>query len=165
RSLYCGMQIEFLSRTLEHAKFVICVRDPLYQAQSILLGRKAIFGTYDAWFSLKPSQYSDLVKLSPFKQVAGQIYHILRTIGQGLKLLPASNYVIIDQEDLTRDPKGALDSILCLANLDELSEKEAPQGVFENRNKVKLDDGEWRNLKLAIEESFNDKSSSDILLS
>ncbi len=165
KSLYCGLQVEFLKRTLPKSRFVICTRNPLYQAQSILSGRKAFFGTYEGWFSLKPAEYSSLKEMDVFHQVAGQIYYILKSIGSGLKAVGEHEYQIIDQEDLIRDPRGVMSNIIKLggqdptkANLSNLPES------FENRNEQKLPDEEWEQLKEAIDDFFGDMSCRDVLL-
>lgn len=165
KSLYCGLQVAFLKKTLPKAKFVICTRDPLYQAQSILSGRKAFFGNFDGWFSLKPAEYNSLKKKDPFCQVAGQIYHILKSIGNGLKSMDPSDFMIVDQADLTKDPRGVIRDIVQMGgqvakeeNLSHISE------TFENRNKQKLPDDDWSQLTNAIQEFFETKSCRNIIL-
>ena len=164
KSLYCGLQIDFLKEVLPRARFVVCTRDPLYQAQSILGGRKAFFGSYDGWFSLKPPQYHELKERSPYVQVAGQVYHILKEIGKDIAQLPDSEYVLIDQLDLVENPKREVGKILNLAGVEsEKALEKIPDG-FQNRNEQWLDDEEWANLKAAISEVFEGRSSREVLL-
>ncbi|TXT55795.1 MAG: hypothetical protein BAJATHORv1_30178 [Candidatus Thorarchaeota archaeon] len=165
KSLYCGLQIPFLRRTLKKSKFVICTRDPLYQAQSILLGRKAFFGDYSGWFSLKPPEYYELVKKSPYEQVAGQVYYILKAIGNAIADLSATEYVIIDHSDLIGNPHAQIRSVLQLAGLSATEEimNRIPES-FENRNRQTITDTEWEKLKSAVESWFSGRDSIDILL-
>lgn len=165
KSLYCGLQVKFLKRTLKQSKFVICTRDPLYQAQSILSGRKAFFGDFDGWFSLKPPEYHALEEKSVFEQVTGQVYYILKSIGSGLKMMNVDDYLIIDQEDLTRDPIGSIKGVVELANANpsDVDWSIVPE-TFENRNVRKLDEESWSKLEQAMDEFFGERSCEDILL-
>ncbi|MFX1261502.1 MAG: hypothetical protein ACFFAZ_05410 [Promethearchaeota archaeon] len=97
-------------------------------------------------------------------QVAGQIDHIPRAIGEVLKSVFQDDYMIIDQEDVARCPRSALDLIFRPGNVDTLSEQEPCPNSFENRNVVKLDDIERTKPKQAIEEFFGDRTSADIIL-
>lgn len=164
KSLYCGLQIPFLKRALKNSKFVVCVREPLYQAQSILIGRKAFFGSEMGWFSLKPPQYHELKHEEPYIQVAGQIYYILTEIGKGLADMDQSEYLVLNQADLVDSPRREITRILKLAGLhletplDEIPER------FENRNEQHLGDDDWAELKNAVFQYFEGRSSIEVLL-
>ena len=80
KSLYTGLQVNLLKKVLPNSKFVVMNRDPLYQAQSIFLARKSFFNDINGWFSLKPKEYFELIKLNPYDQIAGQIFYILSHI-------------------------------------------------------------------------------------
>ena len=165
KSLYCGLQIPFLKKTLTNAKFVICTRNPLYQAQSILLGRKAFFGNYDGWFSLKPPEYFELVKKSPYEQVSGQIFYTLRSIGDAISKLDESDFFIIDHADLIRNPRLSIRKIIDLTDVtptDEVLSK-IPEN-FDNRNKQSIEDEEWLQLTNAVDKMFEGRNSRDVIL-
>lgn len=157
KSLHCGMQISFLKKALKTGKFVICLRNPLYQAQSILLGRKAFFGDYNGWFSLKPKEYPDLITKDPFEQVAAQVFYILKSIEKDIKNLSKDDYTFIHHDEFSNDPKSHLIKILKLAykNTDSFQIESNIPDNFENRNQKRLNDNEWHKLKKAVEKYFD----------
>ncbi len=160
RSLYCNLQISFLKKALNKAKFIVCLRNPLYQAQSILLGRKAFCGNTKEWFSLKPQEYFELKKRNDYEQVTGQIFYILKTIEDSLKNVRQSDYVIIQLEKLVENPQQQMNRIIELIDENEISrklEEEIPAG-FQNRNEQKLDDTEWELLKKYVKKSFGEEN-------
>lgn len=53
----CGFQASFLTELHPNSLFIHIRRDPYASAASILSCRKERFGTYDAWWSLKPSTW------------------------------------------------------------------------------------------------------------
>jgi hypothetical protein len=105
RSQFSGMVIPFIKKVFPTAKFVICNRKWLYQAQSILLARKKYFGSYDGWFSLKPPQYHQIKDGSAFQQVADQIYFIHKTIDEGLRDVHPDDYIKVNLEDIWLQPQ------------------------------------------------------------
>jgi hypothetical protein len=164
KSLYCSLQIPFLKKALPKSKFVICTRSPLYQAQSILGGRKAFFGTYNGWFSLKPPEYYKLIKLPPFEQVAGQILHILKGIGRGLSHIDQTDFIMVDQRDLAKNPLAAIEAITALAGIEASDNalSRIPES-FKDRNEQTLNDEEWTALKRAIDDYFGGQSSKEVI--
>ena len=165
KSLYCGLQIDFLKNALPKSKFVLCTRDPLFQAQSILKGRVAFFGTYDGWFSLKPQEYEQLSEMDAFHQVAGQIFFILNSIGKSLRKLDSNDFMIVDQQDLVEDTRAVITRLinLCGQVTDSNFIESIPQS-FENRNIQNLNDEEWIRLGDAIDHFFEGKPCKDVVL-
>ena len=108
KNLTCGLQIEFLATTLPTAVFVLCRRQPVYNAQSLLLARRERMGDDRLWFSLRPQEYPRLCRLPPCDQVAGQVHYTLREIERALRTLPAERHVAVAYEDLTADPRAAM---------------------------------------------------------
>jgi hypothetical protein len=158
RSLYCNLQVIFLKKALNNAKFIICLRNPLYQAQSILLGRKSIFGNTKQWFSLKPPEYFDLKSRNEYEQVTGQIFFILKAIEDGLKNVNQSDYIIIQLEKLVENTQQQMSRIIGLINENKVNEtigEKIPIG-FQNRNKQKIDDNEWELLKENVIKRFGE---------
>lgn len=164
RSLYCGMQIPFLKKALKQAKFVICTRNPLYQAQSILIGRKAFFGNFRGWFSLKPKEYSGLKMKNEYEQVAGQIYYILKAIVAGLKQVDRSDYAVLRLEDLVSNPTKEMAKILRLVDIESSKELEGLPDNFEVRNVQKINEKEWQLLEAAVKGFFGEEMKSNSLI-
>ncbi|MFX1507335.1 MAG: sulfotransferase, partial [Promethearchaeota archaeon] len=162
RSLYCNLQVTFLKKALNNAKFIICLRNPLYQAQSILLGRKSIFGNTKKWFSLKPPEYFDLKSRNEYEQVTGQIFFILKAIEESLKNVNQSDYVIIQLEKLVENTQQEMSRIIGLINENEFNKKigeKLPTG-FQNRNEKKIDDKEWELLKEYVQKFFGEQNDT-----
>ncbi|MFW9856151.1 MAG: sulfotransferase [Candidatus Thorarchaeota archaeon] len=160
RNLYCSLQIPFLSKTLNKARFVICLRNPLYQAQSILIGRKSVFGNTSGWFSLKPPEYFELIQRNDYEQIAGQIFYILKAIETSLEGISKSDYTIIQLERLVENPVKQLKKILNLIGEDQVTPniKEKIPGRFNNRNKQAVTNKEWEFLKNSVKKYFGQEN-------
>lgn len=160
RSLYCNLQINFLKKTLNKAKFIVCLRNPLYQAQSILLGRKAFFGNTKEWFSLKPPEYFELKKSNDYEQVTGQIFYILKAIEDNLNSVSQSDYLIIQLEKLLENPNKQINRIIELIDEEEIDIKvsEKIPVEFHNRNRQQIDDTKWEFLKKSVKEYFGEEN-------
>ena len=152
RSDYCGMQIPFLRKTFKKPRFIICARNMAYQAQSILRARKAMFGSYDEWFSLKPKEYNDLKELNPYQQVIGQIHYIMHQIYADLGAMDLNDFILVSLENLWRYPKEEIARIFRsllpdtpLPRLNHIPKE------LENKNKKLLPPEEWNKIISAKE--------------
>lgn len=111
KNLACSFHIAFLAQALPAAIFVHCRRDPVYAAQSILLGRLKYHGDKAIWFSVKPAEYRRLRELPYPEQIAGQIAATRRSIEQQLAELPAPRQLRLDYEAVCERPEEELDRI------------------------------------------------------
>ncbi len=105
KNLVCGLQAGYLADRVPSSLFAVCKRDPLYNMQSLLLAREEVMGDRKAWFSLRPKEYQSLITLSPYEQVAGQIYFTLKDIEEGLYPSAQARVLEISYEDLCEDPQ------------------------------------------------------------
>lgn len=96
--------IDLLAEWLPRAVFVYTRRDPFFNAQSLLEARERVFGTWAAWFSVKPPEYDWLRHEDPYTQVAGQVLFTNRAIEAALDRLPSNRCVRVDYEDFCRSP-------------------------------------------------------------
>lgn len=142
KNVICGFQAGILSRAHPASLFVWIKRDPEEVVRSILNCRMDRYGSYDAWWSLKPSTYSDLINInSPVLQVFGQVNDCAKEFEQEL-CRPGINLVSVNYSSLLDSPESVL---LDIANrISQLGfditplPKEPP--VFQRQSKIKLPD-------------------------
>jgi len=111
KGLIINWNIPFVSNALDKALFIHVVRHPLYNAQSLLESRKKYFGTLKHWYSFKPREYASLKDLSPYEQVAGQVYCTNSAIARGLEQIDESRKLILAYEEFCSNPRSVFDSI------------------------------------------------------
>jgi LPS sulfotransferase NodH len=148
KSEYCGLQIPLLKEFFPKAKFIFCTREPLYQAQSILLARMKYYGSYETWWSLRPPQYPVLKHRDPFIQAAYQVYYINRAISEGLEKSGAES-ITLDLRQLTANPKASVEKVLELGGV-ELPDLSWVPESFEYRREQQLLKEEWDSLRIAV---------------
>ncbi|MEN6624117.1 MAG: sulfotransferase [Smithella sp.] len=126
KNVICGLQAAFLTEIHPLSLFIHISRDPFITAASILKSRQARFGSYDTWWSLKPSTW-------PFSQygkdasseVAMQVYECRREIDEELSK-PNVQVLQMTYEDLCGQTLHSLERI-CGA-LERLGQEIRPLG-------------------------------------
>jgi hypothetical protein len=108
----CGLQAGFLATVLDKSIFVLCYRHPLYNMQSLLLARAEVVGDKRCWWSLRPKEYPELVSLSPYEQVAAQVYYTLKEIEGAASSLPAGRFVRVGYDDLCVHPRATVNKVV-----------------------------------------------------
>lgn len=111
KNVICGFQAEVLTQAHPASLFIWIKRDPEEVVRSILKCRMERFDRYDAWWSLKPSTYPALVKItSPVAQVFQQIQDCHLDFERSLNR-PGVTSMSVDYTDLLNDPHLVLDKI------------------------------------------------------
>jgi hypothetical protein len=110
RNAVCGLNARLLSRVHPACLFVWIRRPPLECARSILRCRMERFGSYDAWWSLKPSTWPFGGEQDPAVQVARQVTDLSRELAAELGG-PAIRTLIVEYTDLCRNPGAVLERI------------------------------------------------------
>ena len=147
-----SLNMDMIANALPKAVFVICQRDRVYIAQSLLLSRLKRYGRKDAWFSVKPKEYMQLkAQLYP-EQIAGQIYYTEKRIKESLANIPSSRYIIVKYSDLCKDPAYELGRVQKLVeqNGGRLIRIGDTPGPFKSSNVKRLDDKEFRRMSEAL---------------
>jgi hypothetical protein len=103
--------LAFLDSIFDSVLFLHTVRNLADNAQSILRARHQYFGTQDAWFSVRPEGYQDLLQRPPTEQVVGQVVLTNQAIDEQLKSIHPTRFLRIDYESFCRDPLQAHKSI------------------------------------------------------
>lgn len=74
KNIICGLQAEYLTKIRQNSIFVLIERNPESVAKSLLRVRKQRYGDQSVWWSLKPSTFLSIQKLTSGKaQIERQI--------------------------------------------------------------------------------------------
>lgn len=104
KNVICGFHAGFLTGLHPTSLFVHIKRDPLATAASILATRRERFGSYDVWWSLKPSTYPcGFNHADPAADVAKQVLDCRREMDEELSK-EGVNHLDVTYEDLCADP-------------------------------------------------------------
>jgi hypothetical protein len=99
------LRIDALAGIFPDCRFLVVERDLADVALSLMRSRMKLFGRYDRWFSVRPENYNELLRLEPPEQVAGQVRHLARTQERDLGSLDPSRVSRILYRDFCKDPE------------------------------------------------------------
>ncbi len=112
KNLMAGMNIPHLKRLFPNAKFIFNRRNTFDNADSMLKVRVSLYGDQYSWWSVKPSNYNEIIKIKdPYQQVIAQVESINQQIEQDLEKLDGSDFYCISYEELCQSPHQVLDEI------------------------------------------------------
>jgi hypothetical protein len=112
KNVILSLRIPLLVNVFPDAVFIVCQRNAVDTAVSILRGRERQFGDLDHWFSLRPSNCTQMhSKHDPFEQVVAQIKGTYEEVQQARASVPATQFIDIDYEALCRTPRSELDRL------------------------------------------------------
>jgi hypothetical protein len=103
--------IPFIERLFDKVLFIHIIRQPLYNAQSLLESREKFFGGIDTWYSFKPPEYVWLKERNPYEQVAGQVYFTNQAISKGLGQICEERWMSVRYEELCERPASVFSAI------------------------------------------------------
>lgn len=151
-----NLNMDTIAEVLPNAVFVICHREPLYVAQSILLSREKRYGDKGSWLGVKPKEYSWLKDLPYSEQIAGQIYYTEKRIKESLSSITLHRHFTIEYETLCKDPMGEMERVRELVERD--GHKLEPTGYFpkpfESTDVQRVDDEEFKRLYAALDRFY-----------
>ncbi len=111
KNIICGFHAAFLSRLHPLSIFVYIKRDLYALAVSILNARKERYGSFQAWWSLKPSTYPFEIPPGDFvAEVAMQVKECKREMEQELTK-PGVIAIHVTYEELCSNPAQVMDKI------------------------------------------------------
>ena len=158
KNLTCGLQISLLAALFPKSIFVVCLRQPLFNAQDLLMSKEERLGNRKHWFSLRPAEYPRLKELPCHEQVVAQIYFTMFDIQSSLEALEYnSRFTYVHYEDLCRQPKIEIARVIKLVeqhdspmnwNVDFIPDH------FRLDNEQKIDDHDFRLLRNACIKYF-----------
>lgn len=111
KGMFVNWNIPFISSMLPKVLFLYIKRHPFFNIQSLLEARVDYYGDKRAWYSFKPPEYITLRGLSPYEQVAGQIYHTNRAVEDGLGHVEAPKRLEISYEEFCSRPEAVYSDI------------------------------------------------------
>jgi LPS sulfotransferase NodH len=109
KNVICGFHASLLTRAHAPSLFVHVTRDPKVCVRSILTARKERYGTYETWWSLKPSTYP-FADLSPAEQVVRQVLDCKHEFKEELSAAGVHS-VEVRYDDLCAAPADQLERI------------------------------------------------------
>lgn len=105
RNIIYGLNVDLLLRVFPDAIFVVCRRDILHQAESILIARQRLTGDKRNWWSLRPKEYPKLIVLPYWEQGVAQIYYTHKAIKKSLSRIGRRQWLEIHYSDLCKAPR------------------------------------------------------------
>jgi len=150
-----SLQIDFLSKYIPNSYFIYIKRKPFYIAQSLLLKRIDKFKNPDIWYSVKPSNYKQLIQKPPVEQVSGQVFYTIRKIEEDLSEISDERVFQLNYEEFCENPILLLSQFEILRKfiLSDSLEK-AKDLTFKNNNQILIDKENADNLKSHLEELY-----------
>ena len=161
KNVICGLQAAFLTKIHPSSLFIHISRDPFITAASILKSRHERFGSYDTWWSLKPSTWPfPSCENDPAAEVAMQVCECRREIDEELSK-PGVHALRLTYEGLCEKPLQFLEQ-LCRA-LEGLGQKmkpfDEPLPPLHSSRKAEIPEIMIEKLKLAIDKTFHKERS------
>ncbi|MFB6258255.1 MAG: sulfotransferase [Flavobacteriales bacterium] len=111
KNLFAVERMDLIKELFPNARFLVLKRDPLRTALSILHQRKKLGIPEEAWWSARPSNYSDLKELPLEERIAGQVHYLEKQIEEELEEIPAENKERIEHRSLLSAPDQLLESL------------------------------------------------------
>lgn len=156
KNLMNTTRLDNIRRILPEARYIYIRRDPLFNAQSLLLARRKVLGTDRKWWSVKPQGYPEVMKRSPEYQVVWQVVQTENIIMKFLEKY-SPNFLQIRYEDLCEAPESHLARIV---ETFQLRLKNTHFDKIAEKNSVRLSPEEWGEIKISYTEIMNQPSYS-----
>ncbi|MEZ4888843.1 MAG: sulfotransferase [Chitinophagales bacterium] len=145
-----SLNIDFLAKAFPTSIFIHIEREPLFNAQSLLMGREKYGNSREDWFSVKPKEYAWLKDKNVEEQIAGQMYYTHKRIEDCLKELSAKRKLTIPYEHFCEQPLQYLQEVESLLQLSGYSlqkrEGDLPASL-KNTNVLRLEKDVLKRLK------------------
>jgi hypothetical protein len=110
KNLVNTVRLEALGQLLPEAVFVVCRRERLATAASILVGRRASRAPH-RWWSVQPRGYREWLDLPIEAQVARQVVALEQEIERRMGTLGPERFHRVSYEEFCSDPRAELDRI------------------------------------------------------
>ena len=137
---------------------MVCRRNPLYNAQSLLVAREKVHGDKKIWYSLRPKEYIEIKGKSIFEQVAAQNFYIYKDIFESLSRIESSRHLVFDYGEVCESPGRVMNRVLELFQKQGHPIEYDGQMVrpFPSEDKQKLSNQEFAKLKAACVSYFEE---------
>jgi sulfotransferase family protein len=111
KNVYNSMRLAPISEAFPEASFIVCLRDPIENARSILNLRIKMTGTKERWFSLPPREVAKIKRHPYWEQVVEQVYYTQQQISRDKQIFGAERFYDVRYEDFCEDVHGTLAGI------------------------------------------------------
>ena len=115
KNMEMGLRLRSILKIFPDAIFIVVKRDPRSTASSLLNARLKDYNSKDVWWSIRPKEYEELMKLSYYEQITFQITNIYNTIHADIQ--NKNNLLYVDYEDLCQHPEKEMlklkDNLYC----------------------------------------------------
>ncbi len=111
KNTYNSMRIAPIVEALPEALFLVCRRDIVDTAQSILKGRENLYGTKERWMGVPPKEIDKILSHPYWQQVVEQVYYVYRQIEKDKHRFGEERFLDIRYDELCDNPNKILDNI------------------------------------------------------
>lgn len=144
------LRLKKILNVFPEAIIVEIKREILYNAQSILIAREKLMGSYEQWWPRKPYNYDYLIKFNPFNQVVKYIQTLNHYISTIEKEKTKLKLVKINYEDFCSNPDFEVKKILNLIKFPVMTRSYREKPTIKNNNRRLLSIREFERLKKYI---------------
>ena len=155
KNTYNSMRIKALAEIFPNACFIICRRDPLDVAQSLLLSRQSALDCKDQWWSVPPQEIDEIEKHHYCDQVVEQVYFIERQIEQDRFESGGGHFFVVDYQRLCTNPAKVLTEVVSFlqdCNLDVSANDVLSIEPFSYSHGKKVVDEEYEKMQKRVDE-------------
>ncbi|UCE55990.1 MAG: sulfotransferase [Desulfobacterales bacterium] len=111
KNVYNSMRIAPICEAMPNACFIVCKRDYIETALSILNARKQNMRDHRKWWSVPPQEIDNLLKLDYAGQIAGQIYYTYKQINTDMNGYGKDKFLEIKYEEFCQDVSTTIEII------------------------------------------------------
>jgi hypothetical protein len=121
KGIILDYHLPFLCELLPKAVFVRITRKAPEIIRSLLQIRMKLYGSYQAWWSIRPKNWRELANLDdPVEQVAAQVKSVNSAVDTALRVIPKDNQITIRYETFCLNTRSELKRLeTALRNLGE----------------------------------------------
>ena len=152
KNVFNTMRIAPIVETFPNACFLVCHRDPVDIAQSILNGRMNLYNDKSRWMGVKPKEI-DQIKDHPYwEQVAEQVYYTYQQIAADRQRYGSDRFFEVHYEQLCAEPHRVLrklEQFLSVHHIRLNVVGELPER-FPFSSEKQVDDADYRLIQQAV---------------
>lgn len=111
KNTFNSMRVAPLLEAVPEASFLVCRRDALDTAQSILNGRIRATGRKECWWSLPPKEIDEIEQNPYWEQVVEQVYYTYLQIGQDRERFGHESFFDVSYKTLCESPRDVVEQI------------------------------------------------------
>lgn len=135
KAMNLNWHIKDLTENIKNIHFLYIKRDTHYNAQSLLLAREKYFGNRNDWYSFKPPNYKEILKLNIEEQLVNQVVFTNNDIEKQLDNCDSSKVSVIKYSEFCEKPVKILEDI----GVEFRKSKVKTDINFKNGNEIKTD--------------------------